>query len=28
VRAPDEVEAGEVLRARVSAGEFTVRVDT
>lgn len=27
VRAPDEVEAGEVLRARVSAGEFTVRVD-
>ncbi|MFJ8183252.1 exodeoxyribonuclease VII large subunit [Streptomyces sp. NPDC096105] len=27
VRAPGEVEAGEVLRARVSAGEFTVRVD-
>ncbi len=28
VRAPDEVGPGEVLRARVSAGEFTVRVDT
>ena len=28
VRAPGEVEAGETLRARVSAGEFTVRVGT
>jgi exodeoxyribonuclease VII large subunit len=27
VRAPGEVEAGEALRARVSEGEFTVRVD-
>ncbi|MFD3628020.1 exodeoxyribonuclease VII large subunit [Streptomyces sp. NPDC058698] len=27
VRAPGEVEAGEVLRARVSEGEFTVTVD-
>ncbi len=28
VRAPGEVEAGETLRARVSAGEFMVRVET
>ena len=28
VRDPAEVEAGETLRARVSEGEFTVRVDT
>jgi len=28
VRAPDEVAPGDELRARVSEGEFTVRVDT
>lgn len=28
VRDPGEVEAGEALRARVSEGEFSVRVDT
>jgi exodeoxyribonuclease VII large subunit len=27
VRDPDEVAAGEALRARVAEGEFTVRVD-
>jgi exodeoxyribonuclease VII large subunit len=27
VRDPDEVTGGEVLRARVSEGEFVVRVD-